>query len=81
MSLDLESLKLQLIKKAWSDPAFKEALLADPKSAIKSALGIDVPADVAVTAVAETPKSLYLVVPPSPEEVGAGGSSTNSVWN
>ncbi|MBB6693810.1 NHLP leader peptide family natural product precursor [Cohnella xylanilytica] len=79
--MDLESLKLQLIKKAWSDPAFKEALLADPKSAIKSELGIDVPSGIAVTAVEETPDNLYLVVPPNPEDAANAKSSTNSVWN
>lgn len=79
--MSLETLKVQIIKKAWAEPAFKASLLADPKNALKAAFGIDVPSDIELQVVEETSKHYYLVIPPSPEDVGDGTSSPNIVWN
>ncbi|MBW7453586.1 NHLP leader peptide family RiPP precursor [Paenibacillus sepulcri] len=67
MSAEQELLN-QIIEKAWKDPAFKEKLLADPKAAILESFNIDVPDDIQVSVVEETPKSFYLVIPPAPVE-------------
>lgn len=78
--MSLESLKVQIIKKAWADPAFKQSLLTDPKGAINAAFGIELPGDIELKVVAETTALYYLIIPPNPEDVGTGGSSPNAVW-
>jgi TOMM propeptide domain len=72
--MSVESLKVQIIKKAWEDPEFKKLLLADPKGAIKKEFGIDVPADVELKVVEETSSSYYLVIPPAPDAASADNS-------
>lgn len=78
MSLSVDDLKVQIIKKAWEDPQFKQQLLDDPKGAIQQAFGIDVPADIDLTVVEETPTSYYLVIPSSPT-VGKAADVSNGV--
>jgi len=77
--MSLESLKVQIIKKAWEDPAFKSSLLSDPKEAIKAAFGVEIPAGIELKAVEETSSQYYLVIPPKPEEVGVD-PAPNIVW-
>ena len=57
----------KIIAKAWHDPAFKAALIANPAAALK-AEGIDVPAGMAVTVVENTDKHFHLVLPPVPSD-------------
>jgi hypothetical protein len=78
--MSLESLKVQIIKKAWEDAAFKANLVKDPKGAIKEAFGIDIPAGVELKVVEESPTLYYLAIPPKPEDVAGGESSPNFVW-
>lgn len=75
-----ETLKVQIIQKAWADPAFKASLLADPKQAISSAFGIAIPDHIQIQAIQETPDSYILAIPPNPEDVGSGTSSPNGLW-
>lgn len=63
-----EELREQLITKAWSDPAFKELLITNPKAAIEAAFGIKVPDGVNLTVLEETDENLYLVLPKNPAE-------------
>ncbi len=78
--MSLDSLKVQIIKKAWSEPAFKERLLSEPKQAIKEEFGVEIPAEIELRAVEENSSLYYLVLPPNPEEVAEGESSPNFVW-
>ncbi|MCD9020934.1 NHLP leader peptide family RiPP precursor [Cohnella silvisoli] len=78
--MSLESLKVQIIKKAWAEPAFKQSLLADPKGAITAAFGIELPGDIELKVVEETPALYYLTIPPNPEDIGTGTPSPNAVW-
>lgn len=61
-----------LIQKAWTDEAFKQALLTNPKETIESELsqlvseGINIPANLNMTVLEETPNNLYLVIPENP---------------
>jgi len=57
----------KIIAKAWRDPAFKAALIANPATALK-AEGIDVPAGKAVTVLENTDKQFHLVLPPKPTD-------------
>ena len=78
----------KIIAKAWRDPAFKAALIANPATALK-AEGIDVPAGMAVTVVENTDKLFHLVLPPVPtdelseddlEAVAGGRPELSEVW-
>lgn len=70
-----------IIAKAWSDPAFKAKLLADPHAALKD-VGVSVAAGVTVTVVEDTDTQFHFVLPPKPtrelsveelDKVSAGG--------
>ncbi|WP_372663341.1 NHLP leader peptide family RiPP precursor [Cohnella sp.] len=78
--MSLDSLKVQIIKKAWADPAFKKSLLSEPKQAIKEAFNVDIPAEIELKVVAESPSLYYLTIPPNPEDITDGKSSPNVVW-
>jgi len=58
-----KDLRARLIARAWHDPHFKRQLLANPKAAIEQEFGIELPGDLEVTAVEDTPAHLHLVVP------------------
>ncbi|CDN42933.1 NHLP leader peptide family RiPP precursor [Paenibacillus sp. P22] len=75
-----QSLKVQIIQKAWKDETFKKQLLADPKAAIKEAFGVELPDDIQLTAVAEADKHFYLVVPPKPEDSVDAAGNVELVW-
>jgi diamine N-acetyltransferase len=56
-----------LQNRAAEDSAFRAALLADPRTAIKEAFGMELPPEYEVQAVEETPTRLCLVLPlPTP---------------
>ena len=57
----------KIITKAWRDPAFKAALIANPTAALK-AEGMDMPAGVTVSVVENTDTHFYLVLPPAPTD-------------
>lgn len=54
-------------KKAWSDPAFRAKLLADPRAALL-AEGVQVPADITINVVENTGNVINLVLPARPSE-------------
>lgn len=66
--MSLNSLKVQIIQKAWEDPEFKARLLADPSKALQASFGIELPAGINLKVVEETPSDYYLVIPPNPAE-------------
>ena len=77
----------KIIAKAWRDPAFKAALIANPAAALK-AEGIDVPAGMTVTVVENTDKQFHLVLPPEPSDElsdealdGVAGGGTSGLCN
>ncbi|NLI13979.1 NHLP leader peptide family RiPP precursor [Pelotomaculum propionicicum] len=79
-----KDLKEQIIKKALSDKDFKEVLVNNPKEAI-GRLGVQLPEDVEVKVVEESPGVVYLVLPVEPggltdDQLGdvAGGAGWNS---
>ncbi|SFF29976.1 NHLP leader peptide domain-containing protein [Paenibacillus catalpae] len=70
----------QIIQKAWEDDVFKQQLLADPKAAIKDAFGVDIPDNIEVTAVEETPEHAYLVIPPKPSALRTASAVEIPAW-
>ena len=76
----------ELITKAAEDPAFRERLKADPRGTVERELGSQIPDDVEVTVLEETPKHAYIVLPVqasdlSPEQLEAvsGGEMTEDI--
>ena len=59
----------RLVIRASEDEAFRALLLSDPKAAFRQELGRDLPADLKVTALEETPDELFLVLPLRPAEL------------
>jgi hypothetical protein len=74
----------RVVAKAWADPAFKAALLADANGAL-AAEGIAVPAGMRLKVVENVGDLVHLVLPAPPsaalsdEEVGAVAGGTNWV--
>jgi hypothetical protein len=52
----------QIVTRAWEDPAFKQELLNNPKAVLAEA-GVEVPDNVDLKILEETPNNLYLIVP------------------
>lgn len=76
-----KELREQIITKAWSDQAFKESLLENPKAAIEEAFGIMVPDGVNIAVLEETNEHLYLVLPKNPTEIRALSDTVNApMW-
>ena len=62
-----EEMLAELIGRAAQDEGFRAQLIAEPKVAIKDALGIDVPESVSVAVHEDTATTAHLVLPPSPQ--------------
>jgi hypothetical protein len=60
--LDIYAAWKQLAAKAWSDPALKAKLLANPAEVLK-AIGVTVPAGITVKVVENTEQLVHLVLP------------------
>ena len=60
-----QELRAELIGKAAADDGFRAKLVADPKAAVKEALGVDLPESITVHVHKETALSAHVVLPPS----------------
>ncbi|MFO0760346.1 MAG: NHLP leader peptide family RiPP precursor [Byssovorax sp.] len=68
-----QKFEAHVIQKAWSDPAFRDALLKDPKGTLESELKAydpdgSIAADVNVRVVTESPSDICIVLPLDPTE-------------
>jgi hypothetical protein len=61
--MDEEAFKTDLARRAVCDPAFRAALLADPKGTVERELGQPLPDSLAVEVVQESVGKMYLVLP------------------
>jgi hypothetical protein len=52
-----------LVIKAYEDEAFRQQLLADPKSVYEQELGMELPDSVNLQVVEEQPNTIYMVLP------------------
>ncbi len=55
----------QVLDRAQSDPAFRDQLKRDPSAAIKDATGVDIPSELRITVVEDTPSNIHIVLPPT----------------
>jgi hypothetical protein len=79
----------KVVAQAWSDEAYKERLLRDPRSVLTEA-GLAVPSSVEITVVEDSAEKRHLVLPPKPAEeevteealagVAAGGYCDYGCW-
>ncbi len=53
----------KLIAKAWDDEEFRRALTEDPKGTISNEFGVELPDEMEIEVVEETPRKRYLVLP------------------
>ena len=58
----------EVILKAWTDPDFKQRLLADPATVLQEN-GVQVPSGVAVKVVEDTDQVNYFVLPGKPADM------------
>ena len=59
----LTEMNEKLILQAWSDPVFKQELIANPAGAVEKLFGIKVPAFLKLKVIEETPDIRYIVLP------------------
>lgn len=62
MNSDILSKKAQILAKAWTDPVFKQHLLANPHEVVTREFGIDLPAGLAVKVLEDTADTVHLVL-------------------
>ncbi|QHW29876.1 NHLP leader peptide family natural product precursor [Paenibacillus rhizovicinus] len=74
------SLREQIIAKAWSDPAFKAALVSNPKAALKQYFELDLPEEMKLIVAEEKKDQLMFVIPPSPSEYAQDLIVTEEAW-
>jgi hypothetical protein len=65
MDREAQAKLLDVIAKCWTDDAYKQKLLADPRSVL-AAEGITVPAGVNLKVIDQQPNDLHLFIPPRP---------------
>ena len=58
-----------IITRAWAEPAFKAAILADPRAALYGYFQFKLPAKPALKVVEQTDETYYIVIPERPEEL------------
>ena len=71
-----QTLEAQLIDRAMKDETFRQELLRDPKGVFARELGIQMPENIDVQVLQESPSTVYLVLPPPAQSVGAELSET-----
>lgn len=59
--------EIQMIAKAWTDEAFKQQLLSNPKAVVEKELGEALPEGMNVEIIQEPANTLYIVLPAKPE--------------
>jgi hypothetical protein len=64
-----EGVENELAVKGWNDPAFMEKLKTDPKAVLAEEYGVQMPDNVSVTVIEETPTNLYIRIPPNPSDL------------
>jgi|1186.fasta_scaffold321996_2 hypothetical protein len=61
--LSRDDAERRIRERAASDPAFREELMANPRSAVESELGVAIPAEVSVHVHEESGTEVHLVLP------------------
>jgi hypothetical protein len=59
-------LEHSLIAKAWEDETFRQEFINDPKTAYKQETGQELPEDIQIEVIQETPRTIKMVLPKKP---------------
>jgi hypothetical protein len=62
-----ENLEAKIIARAWKSEAYKQELLENPRAVIAREFDVELPAEVSVQVLEETPTNLYFVLPMRPQ--------------
>ncbi len=80
-----QQIEAHIITKATKDADFRKLLISDPRSALESEIGLNVPADFKLQVIEESHNSMSLVLPPPEGELSdmeleavAGGKGSSS---
>lgn len=65
-----QTLEGQVLERAAKDPEFREQLKQDPRGTVSRDFGVQVPPDITVEVLEETPAKVYLVLPTLPARRG-----------
>jgi hypothetical protein len=60
----------KIVAKAWIDEAYKKKLLENPKKILKEE-GIEIPTDLNIRVIEDTPNTQTLVIPPATQSASA----------
>jgi hypothetical protein len=60
----------EIIRRAWSDPVFKQRLLEDPRGVLEATLGVVLPAELKIHIHEQTPTEVHLILPTAPGQFG-----------
>ena len=66
-----------LIAKAWEDETFRQEFIKDPKAAYKKEIGQELPEDVQIEIIQETPGTIKVVLPLRPASLFAEDELTD----
>lgn len=61
---DPQDLSTRVAERVAADPAFRAYLITDPRAAISSVLGVEIPEGVDITVHESTPTHVHLALPP-----------------
>ena len=73
----MSQIERQIIEQALIDPAFRDRLMADPKS-VMAEKGLEIPDDIQINVVQETSNTYYLVLPAAEIPLLGPGSLTDT---
>jgi hypothetical protein len=59
-----DDLTKQIVAKAQADVEFRKQLFADPRAIIGETIGVDLPDDLRIVVVADTPRLVHVICPP-----------------
>ena len=65
------SMEDRIAAEAWKNPQFKKELLANPRAALLKHFQMNIPDDVEISIIEETPRHIYFVLPLNPVETGS----------
>lgn len=65
-----QQMEAMIVKRAWTDDAFKAEFLADPKATIEKYAEQSLPATLAIHAHAEDETTVHIVIPAKPADSG-----------
>ncbi len=82
---DIVHKRAAVISKAWTDPGYREALIANPKEIIAREFSLDLPADLTVTILEDTADTVHLVLVdpddlPDEEKAGPKAAILAKAW-